>query len=356
MMANFSRAVLAAFAACWLATVAAQQPAAPLTQPAPPPPGDAAQLQQQRQQAQPLNNAPVWKEVRSGESKYTRTTVQGRETDVLIQSEGQTWRAARVPIATVGGFLFVAALLAIAAFYLWRGPIRLHGAPTGRLIERFTVVERVVHWTVAITFVTLSVTGLVLTFGKTALLPLIGYTLFSWLAIAAKNLHNFVGPVLVVTLPIMIVLFLHENLFRRYDWVWLKKAGGYVRGEHIPAGKANAGQKILFWLMVVVVGLTLCVTGLILDFPNFNQTRQTMQLANTVHMIAGIVGVILVAGHIYLGTIGMRGAWEAMRYGYVDETWAREHHEYWYNDVVAGRAQRGAPAPGDLPPARHRPA
>jgi len=154
--------------------------------------------------------------------------------------------------------------------YLWRGPITVHAPLTGHLIERFTTVERAVHWTVAIAFATLAITGLILTLGKTVLLPLIGYTLFSWLAILSKTLHNFVGPVLVVALPIMIVLFMHENFFRAYDWLWLKKGGGMLTGEHVPSGKANAGQKILFWLMVVAFGLTLCVTGLILDFPNFN--------------------------------------------------------------------------------------
>jgi formate dehydrogenase subunit gamma len=294
-----------------------------------------AKEQQKQQIAQPLNNQPVWSEIRSGQPQYT--SLPGRETNVLIQPQGQTWRALRVPVATAGGFLVAAALIILAAFYLWRGPITVRGAPTGRLIERFTVVERAVHWTVAITFATLALTGLVLTFGKAALLPLIGYTLFSWLAILSKTLHNFVGPILVVALPIMIVLFMHENIFRKYDWYWLKKGGGMLTGEHVPSGKANAGQKILFWLMVVILGLTLCVTGLILDFPNFNQTRQTMQSANMVHMIAGLLATCLLLGHAYLGTIGMKGAWEAMRYGYVDESWAKEHHEYWYNEVKSGR-------------------
>ena len=129
---------------------------------------------------------PVWKEIRTGLPQTT--SLPGRETNVLIQPEGQTWRAARVPLATVGGFLFVAgAARACSRFYLWRGPIRLHGTPTGRLIERFTVVERTVHWTVAISFTLLAITGLILTFGKTVLLPLIGYTLFSWLAIAVEE-------------------------------------------------------------------------------------------------------------------------------------------------------------------------
>ena len=335
------RSVTAVACLSWLAVAGAQSPAVNATE-------DAQAKQQAAQQmAQPLNNQPVWKEVRSGEPQYT--SLPGRETNVLIQPMGQTWRAARVPVATVGGFVFVLALLAIAALYVLRGPIKTSGAPTGRMIERFTLVERSVHWGVAITFVALAVTGLVVTFGKAVLLPIIGYTLFSWLATLSKTVHNFVGPVLVVLLPIMIVLFLRENLFRAHDFAWLKKAGGMLSGEHVPAGKANAGQKILFWVMVVALGLTLCVTGLILDFPNFNQTRQTMQLANMVHLVAGIGATILLAGHIYLGTIGMKGALDAMRTGYVDETWAKEHHLYWYNEVKAGKGGSAHASPLPTP-------
>ena len=175
------RAGVAALASCWLLSVAAQSPL-----PVDPTQADLAKEQLQRQQTQPLNNAPVWKEIRSGIPQTT--SLPGRETNVLIQSEGQTWRAVRVPIATVGGFLFAFTLLALLGFYLWRGTLRLHGTPTGRLIGRFTLAERVVHWTVAITFTTLGVTGLILTFGKTVLLPLIGYTLFAWLAILSNCL------------------------------------------------------------------------------------------------------------------------------------------------------------------------
>jgi formate dehydrogenase subunit gamma len=250
--------------------------------------------------------------------------------------------------------VFVGTLLALLAFYLFRGPIRVHGQPTGRLIERFTVVQRVVHWTVAITFTTLGVTGLILTFGKIALLPLIGYTLFSWLSVLAKNLHNFVGPILAVTLPVMIAIFMRVNVFNGRDWQWVKKGGGMLTGEHVPADKANAGQKFLFWAMVVLVGMTLVVTGLVLDFPNFDQTRQTMQVANVIHMVAGLLGIVMVSAHIYLGTVGMQGAYEAMRYGYVDETWAKEHHEYWYNDVMSGKVSRGEPPA--QPVGQHKPA
>lgn len=339
-MAGAARAVALAAGLAVALVAFAQSPAVSSTE------ADQAKQQATQQQSQPLNNQPLWKEIRSGEPQFT--SLPGRETNILIQPQGQTWRAARVPLATAGGFLFAAALLAIGIFYVWRGPIRIHGAPTGRMIERFTLVERAVHWSVAFTFTTLAVTGLIITFGKSVLLPIIGYTLFSWLAILAKNLHNFVGPVLVVLLPVMILMYFRENLFRAYDVKWLAKLGGMLSGEHVPAGKANAGQKILFWTMVVAAGLTLVVTGLILDFPNFNQTRSTMQVANVIHMIAGLVACILLAGHIYLGTIGMKGALDAMKTGYVDETWAKEHHEYWYDEVKAHAATsegRAAPTP-----------
>ena len=315
-----------------------------------------AAAEQKQRLDQPLNNQPVWKEIRSGEPQIT--TVRGRETNVLIQPEGQTWRAIRVPIATAGGWLLAIVVLGLMGYYAWRGPIELTHPPTGRMIERFTAVKRVAHWSVAITFVALAVSGLVLTFGKAVLLPLIGYTLFSWLATISKLLHNFTGPLFTVALPVFIVLFIADNLPRAYDVKWLAKFGGMLDRSgktHVPSGKFNAGEKALFWSLVCVLSVILVVTGLILDFPNFDQTRATMQLANLIHMIVALLAIAMAAFHIYLGTIGMRGAYEAMRYGYVDETWAKEHHEYWYNDVVAGKVPRGT-APSASPLAQHRPA
>jgi len=316
---------------------------------------DYARDQQKQQTAQPLNNQPVWKEVRSGAPQVT--TVLGRETNVLIQPEGQTWRAIRIPIAAAGGWLIALALLGLMGFYAWRGPIELHGKPTGRVIERFSAVKRMAHWAMGISFVLLAITGLVVTFGKAVILPLIGFTLFSWLATVAKNLHNFVGPIFTVALPVFILLFLRDNLPKAYDMQWLAKFGGMLDRSgrtHVPSGKFNAGEKALFWLLVCFLSVVLVITGLILDFPNFNQTRWTMQVSNLLHLGAAMLAIAMSAFHIYLGTIGMRGAFEAMRYGYVDETWAKEHHEYWYNDVASGKVPRG-PEPS-VPLGQHKPA
>ena len=297
--------------------------------------------QAQRQTTQPGNNAPFWRDVRRGENPYQTTQVRGVETNVLVQSEGQSWRLLRPWVYSVGGLIIVVALLGLAGYYFWRGPIKLHEQPTGRLIRRFSNLDRLAHWTVAISFVTLGLTGVIITFGK-YLLPVLGYTLFSWLAIISKNLHNFVAPVFLIGLPLLILVFIRDNLPKRYDREWLKTFGGMFskNGKEVPSGRFNAGEKALFWAMVCVLSVVLCISGVILLFPNFEQGRFTMQWANIVHMVCALLAIAMASFHIYLGTIGMKGAYKAMRTGYVDEAWAKEHHEIWYEEVKAGTARQ----------------
>jgi formate dehydrogenase subunit gamma len=317
---------------------AAQQPGAAEGQPA----------QVQRQATQPLNNAPFYRDVRSGEpDPYTTTQVRGRETNVLIQSEGEMWRRVRNgPLTVYGGWLMVAVFVAILLFYWRRGEIMLQEPKTGRLIVRFTAWERTVHWATAISFVILALSGIFMLFGRYVLLPIFGYTIFSTLTILGKNLHNFVGPLFVVCSVLLFVVFVHDNFPRAYDWRWLRKAGGMLSGEHVPSGRFNAGEKLWFWGGVLVLGIAVSASGLILDFPNFGQTRETMQISNVVHAAAAVVYMAVSLGHIYLGTIGLQGSYDAMRHGVVDETWAKEHHEYWYRDVMA---RRDRSAPGAIP-------
>ncbi len=296
-----------------------------------------ATAEQKQQILQPLNNQPVWKEIRSGEPQIT--TVRGRETNVLIQPEGQTWRAARVPLATAGGLLLALALAGLAAFYLIRGPMSVVSKPGERVIERFTLADRWAHWLLAIVWVTLAITGVILSFGKAVLLPLIGYTLFSWLATLAKNLHNFIGPILIVAVPLMFVRFIRHNGVGMDDIRWFLNIANYFKGREYPSGKFNAGEKLVFWLVLVLFSSILVVTGLILVFPNFDQTRQTMQLSNIVHMATAYLAIALAGVHVYLGTVGMTGAYRAMRFGYVDASWAEHHHLRWYEQVVAGKAR-----------------
>src|SRR5947207_13487709 len=216
--------------------------------------------QAQRQQVQPGNLAETWREVRSGKEEYT--SIKGRETGVLVQTYGETWRQLKNGWVTpIAGWLIAAVVVMIGAFFKWRGSIKVHGEPTGRLIERFTPFERYTHWVVAISFVVLGISGLVMMLGKYVLLPVIGYTLFAWLAQLSKHLHNFVGPVFVVSLLMFIVMFVKDNLPRLYDIKWFANLGGMISGEHVPSGRLNAGEKAWFWIGVVVLSLLLIASA-----------------------------------------------------------------------------------------------
>jgi len=307
-----------------------------------------AKAQAQRGIEQPGNNAPVWRDVKSGAKNYT--ALPQHQGAVLIQSQlrfpgqkafataGEAWRNFRNgPLIFYGGWLLILAAAGILAFYMYRGALKLREAPTGRLVERFNSLERIAHWCAAISFIILGLSGLIILFGKFVLLPVIGYTLFAWLSALAKNLHNFIGPFFILSLVLMIVTFIKDNFWSKDDAEWIAGAGGLFTGKHIPTGRFNFGEKSWFWLGVVLLGVIMSVTGLIMLFPNFDQVRETMQQANVIHVIGAVVFIALSFGHIYVGTIGVEGAYESMRTGYVDESWAKEHHEIWYNDVKAGK-------------------
>jgi len=312
--------------------------------------GGSAKEQAQRQQDQPLNNAPVWRDVRGGENPYQTTQVRGVETNVLVQSQGEIWRQIRNgPITIYGGWLLLVVCAIIAAIYLLMGSIKLHDKPSGRMIERFNTLERVAHWTMGICFCVLGVTGLIILFGKYVLLPMFGYTVFSWLAIISKNLHNFVAPLFILSLLVFIVIYVKDNLPEKGDLAWIAQGWRMFAGQHLPSGRFNAGEKAWFWIGVVLLCLVVSATGLILLFPNFEQGRLLMQQANVIHAIAGVLVIAFSLGHIYMGTVGVDGAYQNMRTGYTDETWAKEHHEYWYNEVkgqarMAGGATSAARA------------
>src|SRR2546430_4386531 len=248
------------------------------------------ETQQQRAQSQPGNNAPVWRDVRSGKEEYT--SIKGRETGVLVQTYGETWRQLKNGwITPIAGWLIAVVVVVIGAFFKWRGSIKVHGEPTGRLIERFSPFERYTHWVVAISFVVLGISGLVMMLGKYILLPVIGYTLFAWLAQLSKHLHNFVGPVFVVSLLMFIVMFIKDNLPRFYDIKWFANLGGMISGEHVPSGRFNAGEKAWFWIGVVAFSLLLRASGLGAGFSNLSPVPAGMSHALVRHM--GTAG----AGH-----------------------------------------------------------
>jgi formate dehydrogenase subunit gamma len=304
-----------------------------------------------RARSQPGNNAPFWRSVRDSGAQPGVTSLPGAEMGTLVQAftqypgsryttAGEAWRQVRNQwILPYGGALLLIALLAVGLFYWRTGGMGGHEPETGRLIERFTYFERAAHWSVAVSFAILAISGIVMALGKFFLLPILGGTLFGWLTYALKTAHNFVGPVFVVALLIFIVGYLRDNLPRSGDLGWLAKGGGMFNGEHVPSGRFNAGEKIVFWGGVIVLGLVVAVSGMVLDklVPGMDYTRSQMQIANIVHGVSAFLMMAMFVGHIYMGTIGVKGAFQAMRTGYVDEGWAKEHHQLWHDDIKAGR-------------------
>jgi len=332
-------------------------PPAGFVAPASPLPGDS---NAQRAVSQPGNNTPFWRAVRESGNTPGVSNLPGLEQGVLIQpfvqypgsrlaSAGESWRQVRNQwILPYGGALLLIVSLAIALFYWKRGALGHEHANGGMVIERFTPLERAAHWTNAIAFVTLAVSGIVMAFGKFVLLPVIGGTLFGGLTYALKTAHNFAGPLFAVSLVIVFFTFLKDNLPKLHDLTWVRRAGGMFGGEDVPSHRFNAGEKVVFWGGVLLLGTVVVVSGLVLDklLPGLAYLRGDMQIAHMVHAVAALLMMAMFAGHIYMGTVGMKGAYRAMRRGYVNEAWAHEHHALWLDDIRAGKipAQRSSPA------------
>jgi len=315
-------------------------------------PGYAEQNNAQRGQVQPGNNAPMWRAVGAGAEGYSSLPKsEAPEAGVLIQpfvqypgsrltTAGEAWRQVRNNwIIPYGGALVLIALGAVGVFYWRKGMIMLHGKPTGVEIERFTPFERSAHWSNAIAFVILAISGIVMAFGKYFMQPIIGDTLFGWITYLLKNAHNFAGPVFAVSLTVVFFTFLKDNWPSKEDWVWIIKAGGLFGGSEVPSHRFNAGEKVVFWGGVFGLGLVVVSSGFVLDkiIPFLVYERGTMQIAHMIHAVATLLMMAMFIGHIYMGTVGMEGAYKAMRTGYVDETWAKEHHELWHDDIKAGK-------------------
>ena len=324
-------------------------------------PNYARQNNGERAKVQPGNNAPVWRQVSGGVTGYSSLPKsEAPEAGNLIQpfvqypgsrltTAGEAWRQTRNKwIIPYGAALLAISALALVILYFGKGPMGREHPEGGRSIERFTPFERAAHWSNAFAFCTLAISGLVMAFGKFFLLPVIGATLFGWLTFALKNVHNFVGPLFAVSLLFIIAIFIKDNIAKASDVVWLSRAGGMLGDQEVPSHRFNAGEKGMFWWGITIPGVIAVGSGLVLDklIPGFGDVRSDMQIANMIHAVAAIWMVALILGHIYMGTVGVRGAYKAMKTGYVSEGWAKEHHALWLDDIDAGKipAQRSTPA------------
>jgi formate dehydrogenase subunit gamma len=250
------------------------------------------------------NNADMWRSVRQGEQFYV--SIPNKQAGVLVQSEGETWRNFRNgPLSTYGSWLLLGSVVVLALFFAIRGRIRIESGWSGRLIVRFNGFERFVHWLTATSFILLALTGLNILYGRYVLLPLIGPGAFSSLALGGKYVHNFTSFAFMLGILLMFVMWVRHNLPTRADLTWLARGGGlFTRGSHPPAHKFNAGQKLVFWAVVLLGGL-LSFSGLLLMFPLWWADMHQTQLAQLGHAVLAMLMIAGILAHIYIGTIGM---------------------------------------------------
>ena len=247
----------------------------------------------------------------------------------IEQPAGRDWRHFHeVTLRWIGAIAILGMLGLLVLFYLIRGMVRIEAGRSGRTIVRFNAFERFVHWMTATCFVVLALSGLNITFGKGLLLPLIGAETFTAWSQWAKYAHNYLSFPFTLGVIVILLMWIAWNIPGRLDVEWLKEGGGIVGHKHPPAPRFNAGQKVIYWI-VVLGGTAVAATGYLLMFPFYVTDIAGMQTAQMVHGTVAMLFVAVMIAHAYIGTIGMEGAFEAMWDGKVDVNWAKEHHSVW---------------------------
>jgi formate dehydrogenase subunit gamma len=290
---------------------------------------------------QPSSVNPTANAVKEDQLLQQLNKIQGRgsipdtRSYTIEQPAGRDWRHFHeVTLRWIGAIVILGILALLIVFYLWRGMVRIEGGRSGRTLVRFNAFERFVHWMTATCFVILALSGLNITFGKPLLLPLLGPGTFSAWSEFAKYAHNYLSFPFTLGVILIFLMWIAGNIPNQVDINWLKRGGGMVGHDHPPAYRFNAGQKAIYWI-VVLGGGAVAVSGYVLMFPFYGTDVHSMQTAEIVHAIVGVLFVGAMLGHIYIGTIGMEGAFEAMGSGTVDINWAKEHHSLWVEQEMA---------------------
>ena len=258
-----------------------------------------------------------------------RIDIPDTKASVLIQPAGRKWDYFHEVLLHWGGAIVIVGTIALLSLaYLIMGRIRISAGRSGVKIMRFKPFERFSHWLTAVSFVILGLTGLNVTFGKIVLLPFVGPEAFSDISQAAKYVHNFTSFAFVAGLVLIISIFFKDNLPEKVDVDWVKQGGGFIKNKHAPASRFNLGEKGVYWLSLLA-GIAVSVSGFVLLFPFYGTNIADMQIAQVIHAVVAVMFVALILAHIYIGTLGMEGAFEAMGSGKVDVNWAKEHHDLW---------------------------
>lgn len=305
--------------------------------PAPPPMGDRNQI--------PAEELELQNALR-GDRVIGRITIPDDKAAVLVQPEGRDWRAFRNgTMMWIGTVAILGMVALLAAFFLWRGRLRVRGGFSGRTMQRFNFLERFLHWMTASTFIVLALSGLNLVFGRHLLRPLIGPDAFTAFSQWGKIAHNYLAFPFTIGVLAMLLMWARDNIPNRLDWVWLKNYGGFIGHQHPQAGRFNAGQKGIFWITTLGGG-AVAISGYLLMFPFFLLNIEGQQWGHMLHGSLSMLMIAVMLGHIYIGTLGMEGGFSAMGSGKVDYNWAREHHSMWVDDEL--RKAHDAARPADL--------
>ena len=297
---------------------------------------------------QSVNEGALLEALGSGGNVAGRITIPDQNAGYLIKPDNKIWAALQGDtLHQISIWAVIGMLVLLTLFYVIRGKIRVDGGLSGRKILRFNTLERFAHWTLASTFIILALSGLNLIIGKTVILPLLGENAFGTLSAWGKIAHNYLAWPFMVALVMVLLLWVVHNIPNRLDVEWLKQGGGLVKkGVHPPAKKFNAGQKIIFWA-VIAGGAALSYTGVMLLFPAVAGTPADWQFFQTTHALTAAVLSAIIIAHIYIGSVGMEGAFDAMGTGEVDENWAKEHHSLWVEEVKGAKASEGRTQPAE---------
>ncbi len=304
-------------------------------------PGNAVNLPDDQGSANTLGNvsdSEIWDAIRGGNPNAIEALTGPRPEGAVFNTTGQQWRMLREGVIRkyLGWFpLVVIGLLAV--FYLLRGPMRITGGRSGKTIHRFTLNARVAHWFMAGVFIILGLTGLMILLGRPLIAPYLGLEANSILTSAAKEGHNLFGPLFIIALVWLFIKFVGSNFFHIRDLKWIFKFGGFF-GGHVSSGRFNFGEKTWFW-MVVLIGSVIAATGIVMLFPWLVEDVRWLQLSTILHAVGAVLLIGVLFGHIYVGTIGMEGSLDSMLKGEVDENWAKEHHDVWYEQMTGKSAK-----------------
>jgi formate dehydrogenase subunit gamma len=282
--------------------------------------------------------------LKEGDKITGRISIPDAMAASLIQPAGRDWRdfhRSKLPI--IGGVAIIGMFAVLAVFLMVRGRIRVHDGFSGAKILRFASFERFTHWLTASCFVVLALSGLNISFGRILILPLFGPEAFATMSAYAKLAHDYLAFPFMLGLVIMFLIWIKDNIPGKIDLQWLKQGGGILfKGQHPPAKRFNAGQKGIFWI-VIIGGALMSVSGWFLLFPYLPANVTALQFWTVIHAVIAMLFIAVMMAHIYIGSIGMEGAFDAMGTGEVDLNWAREHHSLWVEEEQAtGHAPSGS--------------